>query len=152
MNYGSRFGSKVFGSFAGLIVLTAVTAAVWLAAPRALTKDADGDALTVTARIDQDCKSLPQTFEVPSGKTAHAFKKLALEPGSSCHGGGVPENQGFMIRDSHNKPVYMWSQYQKQPPYEKGGPLSALTLEAGSYTLSVAGGAGAKIELSYKLK
>jgi hypothetical protein len=151
MKANPSFNHKLTRSAAGVIVVAAVLAAAWTLAPRAFSQNPAGDA-TVTARIDQECKSLPQTFEVPPGKTAHAFKKLALEAGTACHDSGAPENQGFAIRDGKNKPVYMWSQYQDQPPYEKGGPLSALALESGSYTLSVAGGAGAKIELAYKLK
>lgn len=106
----------------------------------------------VSATIDAKCGSHPGTFVVPAGKTAHGFKSGGLVAGKACHGGGAPENKGFAVRDSKNNPIYMWSQYKDQPPYEKGGPLSGLSLGPGEYTLSVAGGAGARIELSYKLK
>ena len=110
-------------------------------------------ALSVKASIDADCRSHPTTFTVPDGKTAAEFKSQGLEPGAACHGTGTPpENKGFAIRDAKSRQVYTWSQYQTQPPYEKGGPLGSLTLAPGEYTLSVAGGAGAKIELSYRLK
>jgi hypothetical protein len=117
------------------------------------TADAEGSGdITAKARIDEECRSHPATFTIPEGKTAHEFKSSGLEAGKACHEGGAPENKGFAIRDSKNQPVYMWSQYKDQKPYEKGGPLSSLTLDAGEYTLSVAGGAGAKVEISFKLK
>lgn len=113
---------------------------------------AQGGKLAVSASIDAKCGSHPGTFKVPAGKTAHGFKSGGLVAGTACHGGGAPENKGFAVRDSKNNPIYMWSQYQDQPPYEKGGPLSGLSLGPGEYTLSVAGGAGASIELSYQLE
>ncbi|MFO8058043.1 MAG: hypothetical protein R6V10_12170 [bacterium] len=130
-------------------------AALLLAYPL-FTEEARGEeekkSCTVKAEIDKECKSHPETFTVPEGKTAKDFKKLGFEAGEACHDSGAPENQGFAVRDSKNRPVYMWSQYKDQPPYEKGGPLESLTLEGGEYTLSVAGGAGAMIELSYEVE
>ena len=111
-----------------------------------------GQSFTIKATIDNQCRSHPKAFTVPAGKSAHSFKSGGLKAGAACHEGGAPENKGFAIRDAKNRPVYMWSQYKNQAPYEKGGPLSSLSLNAGEYTLSVAGGAGAEIELSYKLK
>ena len=115
-------------------------------------KEKDKEEYKVKAHIDADCKSHPKDFTVPDGKTAVDFKKVELDPGKACHDSGAPENKGFSIRNDKNKHVYMWSQYQDQQPYEKGGPLSSLTLPPGKYTLTVAGGANAKIEISYKLK
>jgi hypothetical protein len=110
------------------------------------------ETMTVKAEIDKECKSHPETFTVPAGKTAKNFKKVAFEAGKACHDSGAPENKGFAVRDSKNRPVYMWSRYKDQPPYEKGGPLESLTLQEGEYTLSVAGGAEAKIEISFELE
>jgi len=110
------------------------------------------DRLTVKAWIDDECRSHPAEFTIPAGKTGKDFISGGLQAGKACHEGGAPENKGFAIRDSKNRPIYMWSQYKDQKPYEKGGPLSALTLDPGDYTLSVAGGAGAGVELSYLLK
>ncbi len=109
--------------------------------------------LTVSASIGTDCQSKPASFTVPDGKTAYSFNVAKLEPGTACHGEtAAPENKGFSIRDGKGRPVYTWSQYQTQTPYEKGGPLKTLTLIPGTYSLSMAGGAGAKVELSYQLK
>jgi hypothetical protein len=104
------------------------------------------------AWIDKDCVTHSATFTVPVGKTAAGFKSGGLVGGTACHGSGRPDNKGFAIRDGKNNPVYMWSQYQEQPPYEKGGPLDKLTLTSGQYTLTVAGGSGAEITLEYQLK
>lgn len=109
-------------------------------------------AQSISAAIGPDCQSKPATFTVPDGKTALSFTLVGLEPGKACDGGAAPENKGYAIRDGKGRPVYTWSQYQTQAPYEKGGPLKNLTLIPGSYTLTVAGGAGAKVELSYQLK
>ena len=107
----------------------------------------------VSAMIGADCQSRPVTFTIPDGKTAYSFTLDRLEPGSACHGeAAAPENKGFSIRDGKGRQLYTWSQYQTQAPYEKGGPLKNLTLVPGSYTLSMAGGAGARVELSYQLK
>ena len=134
----------------GLILGAALAATLLLCGPRPVSGQAD---LSVSASIDADCRSHPATFTVPDGKTAAEFKSHGLEPGAACHGTGAPpENKGFAIRDAKGRQIYTWSQYQTQPPYEKGGPLGSLTLAPGEYTLSVAGGAGAKIELSYRLK
>jgi hypothetical protein len=126
-----------------------VAALIFAAALTAIAEQAQ----SVSASIGTDCQSKPATFSVPDGKTAYAFNVAKLEPGSACHGEAAPpENKGFSIRDGKGRQVYTWSQYQTQTPYEKGGPLKNLTLIPGSYTLSMAGGAGAKVELSYQLK
>lgn len=133
------------------IALTMVMIATVIGLAAFLARGADG--LTVTAGIGSDCQSQPKTFTVPDGKTAVGFALVKLEPGSACHGESAPpENKGYSVRDGKGRPVYTWSQFQTQAPYEKGGPLANLSLIPGNYTLSVAGGAGAKVELSYRLK
>lgn len=128
-------------------------AAVFLLPPGTASEEGPAPKpLTVKAWIDKDCRSHPGTFEVPAGETARDFKSRKLEPGSACHEEGAPENVGFAVRDPKGRPVYMWSRYKDQKPYEKGGPLESLNLGPGEYTLSVAGGAGASIELSFVLK
>lgn len=135
---------KAVGLISGLLFLALVFAAV-------LAQGQQG--LSVSAAIGADCQSRPATFTVPDGKTAHSFNVEKLEPGTACNGESAnPENKGFSIRDGKGRPVYTWSQYQTQTPYEKGGPLKSLTLIPGTYNLSMAGGAGAKVELSYQLK
>ena len=132
-----------------VLFLGAALAIVFAAAPTAIAQQP----LTVSASIGTDCQSKPATFTVPDGKTAHSFNLAKLEPGAACHGeAAAPENKGFSIRDGKGRPVYTWSQYQTQKPYEKGGPLNSLSLIPGTYTLSMAGGAGARVELSYQLK
>jgi hypothetical protein len=135
---------KTAGFFAGMMFLVIVFAAF-------LAQGQQG--ASVVATIGADCLSKPTNFTVPDGKTAYNFNVAKLEPGAACHGETTPpENKGFSIRDGKGRPIYTWSQYQTQTPYEKGGPLKNLTLIPGSYTLSIAGGAGAKVELSYQLK
>ncbi len=143
-------GDKVSGRFAVLtitafaVVLSAAVAAgtVWAAEGRE----------AVEAGIDDKCRSKPADFQVPEGKTATDFKREVLEAGKSCHEGGEPENVGFSIKGRRGKDVYYWSRYKNNKPYEKGGPLKNLELEYGEYTLTAAGGAGAKVRISYKLK
>ncbi len=106
----------------------------------------------LTAVIDKECLSQPASLTVPEGKSASSFKLLGFQEGTACHEGGAPENKGYAIRDGKNNPAYMWSQYRDQKPYERGGPLESLVLKPGEYALSVAGGAGARVELSYELK
>jgi len=144
---GSKKSKIAMALGAGLVLL----ALAGVLGTRALSQD-EGGRLTISAGIDADCKSQPVELTVPGGKTAHQFKLEKLEPGKACQDGSVPENKGYAFRDQQNRPVYMWSQYQDNPPYERGGPLSSLSLAPGVYTLSVAGGAGAKVELSYQLK
>jgi len=112
-----------------------------------------GESGKVTAHIDSECRSHPGTFKVPEGLHAAGFSKKGPTTGKSCHEEeGAPENSGFAIRDQKGRPVYLWSRYKDDEPYEKGGPLGSLRLGPGDYTLSVAGGAGARIELSYVLE
>jgi len=111
-----------------------------------------GQRISIKAWIDEKCQSHPGNFKVPNAKTAFDFKRDSLAPGVACKAGETVENKGFAIRDSKNQPVYMWSQYKDQTPYEKGGPLANLTLSPGEYILSVAGGKNAKVEISYRLK
>ena len=146
----------------GVLILAALAAAAVLAASLAgcmlisegLSADppAEPDRLPLKAWIDDQCQSHPAALKVPDRKTALDFKRTALEPGKPCKPGEPLDNHGFAIRDHQNRAVYVWSQYKNQPPYEKGGPLEKLALPPGEYTLTVAGGAGAKVELSYRLK
>ncbi|HUT54559.1 MAG TPA: hypothetical protein VM658_14310 [bacterium] len=149
--YGlSKFRVKSGAALLGApILLMAVAAYIYFAAAGAAGGAEAGKA---RAWIDKDCVAHPATITVPAGKTASGFKSGGLVAGIACHGAGAPENKGFAIRDGRNNPVYLWSQYQDQTPYEKGGPLDKLTLPSGEYKLTVAGGAGAEITLEYQLK
>ncbi len=140
---------------ASVVIAAAVLVAVGLFTANVRAQDeenAEPERSTIKAEIDDECKSHPHTFTVPAGKTAKDFKKENFQAGKACHDSGAPENKGFAVRDSKNHPVYMWSQYKDQPPYEKGGPIGGLSLEEGEYTLSVAGGAEAMIEMSYMVE
>lgn len=117
-----------------------------------LAISAEGEKESVRAYIDDECRSNPAEFSVPEGKTATGFSSSGVKEGKACHDGGAPENVGYSIRDGKGKPVYMWSRYKDQPPYEKGGPLSSVELYPGDYKLTVAGGAGAEVVVSYTLK
>lgn len=141
------------GRALGMAVLCLAAAGLLLFSGAGSSADnRDSGRVTVKAWIDGECLSHPGKFSIPGGKTGAGFKAGQLKPGSSCHGGGVPENKGFSIRDGKNQLIYMWSQYRDQPPYEKGGPLEGLSPGEGEYALSVAGGAGAEIEISFELR
>lgn len=111
-----------------------------------------GESAEWTASIDDECGSSPTVLVIPAGKKASGFKLKLLEEGVGCHEEGPPDNKGYAIRDSKNTPIYMWSQFEDRDPYEKGGPLSSLVLKPGEYTLSVAGGAGARVSLTYSME
>ena len=106
----------------------------------------------VKATIDAECGSHPGSLVVAEGQTASGFQVVEFKAGAACHEAGAPENKGYAIHDRNHEPVYLWSQYQDQKPYERGGPLERLQLKSGEYTVVVAGGAGAAVELSCQLK
>ena len=106
---------------------------------------------SVTATIDGNCALKSVTITVPAGKTASGFSVATLEAGTKCKVGGVPDSKGWGISLNGAKKYY-WSQFKSNAPTETGGPLSNVTLSAGTYTVFVDGGAGARAVINYTIK
>ena len=106
---------------------------------------------SATPTIDSKCALHPATITVPAGKTASGFSVGTLENGVKCVVGGVHDNKGWGITLNGGKKYY-WSQFKSNAPTEIGGPLSALVLPAGTYSVFVDGGSGARAVINYTIK
>lgn len=116
-----------------------------------LVLSADALAATSTAKIDGKCSLHTATLTVPAGKTATGFKVTKLAKGRLCKTNQTPDNKGWGITKAGAK-VYYWNKFKANAPTVKGGPLSKLTLGAGTYRVFVDGGAGAVVVVQYTLK
>lgn len=116
-----------------------------------LSSAADAD--WVEARIDQSCFPALGLFEVPAQLTASNLKFADLTSGNNCAGGGTPEIESFSILSAASaQAVYSYSRSRSGgAPTEWPMPLSQLKLGPGKYQLSVGGGRGAYVRLSWFL-
>lgn len=107
-----------------------------------------GPAMTPTsvkASIDNRCTPEPGSLVVPAGKTAKNFKLSALDAGSNCATGSTIQERGFKIGEAF--------QYTDRDGKvtQKPVPLRALQLAPGTYRVTVGGGRGAVLVLTYEL-
>ena len=103
----------------------------------------------VSATIDGKCILKTATITVPAGKTAKSFTVKKLVKGVKCVVGGAADSKGWGIKNSSGAVVYSWSQFKSNKASEVGGPLSSLTLAAGTYTVYVDGRYGAIATVSF---
>ncbi len=102
----------------------------------------------VTSKIvGQNCARKYASFTVPAGKTASGFQIQALASGRTCKTNQTIGTQGFQIRNANYNNVYSYSASSGRQT--GGGNLSALSLPAGKYSVSVDGGNGAVVTLSF---
>jgi hypothetical protein len=140
------------GAIASVLIISFFAGQRAYTQPDGTSESKEDQTNKVKAYIDDKCGQHTAKIIVAEGKTAFKFSAGDLVPGKACHDGGEPDNKGYDIRDSKNRIMYLWSQYKDLTPYEKGGPLPELELAAGEYSVSVAGGSGAEIEISYFIK
>jgi hypothetical protein len=116
-----------------------------------LSSAADAD--WVEARIDQSCFPVLGIIDVPVGLIASNLKFADLTSGNNCVGGGTPEIEGFSILSAVSaQAVYRYSRSTSGGiPTEWPMPLSKFRLGPGRYELSVGGGRGAHVTLSWSL-
>jgi hypothetical protein len=100
---------------------------------------------SVKASIDNQCTPQPGSLVVPAGKTAKNFKLSTLEAGSSCATGSTIRERGFKIGE-----VFQYTD-QDGKVTQKPGSLRALQLTPGTYRVTVGGGRGAVVVLTYEL-
>ena len=105
----------------------------------------------VNASINSSCVSQPANLSVPSGKVASAFVMNTLVAGNNCYSGAAFTNKGFVIKAANGNIVYRYTRDGNGKVQESGAKLSTLKLGAGSYTVWVDGGRGARLVLSYRI-
>ena len=107
-----------------------------------------GSAMTrasVKASIDNRCTPDPGSLVVPAGKTAKNFKLSSLDAGSNCATGSTIQERGFKIGEAFHYTDRDGKVTQKPVP------LKALQLAPGTYRVTVGGGRGAVVVLTYEL-
>ncbi len=104
---------------------------------------------SVSARIDSDCLPHPTVFTIGPGLQATNFEIARIDPGKDCYLGGFMDTRGFTLRGEGVE--YRYSKYKFDTPVVMGGPLAALVLGPGEYTLLVGGGDGAIVTLNFTI-
>jgi len=104
----------------------------------------------VDASINSSCVSQPANLSVPSGKTASGFVINTLVAGNNCYSGAAFANKGFVIKASNGNIVYRYTR-DGNGKVQESVKLSTLKLGAGSYTVWVDGGRGARLVLNYRI-
>lgn len=117
-------------ALAGLVVIGAVSSA-------------QAERVTVTGRISDSCAPAPGEFVVAEGAVAVNFRLDGLSAGQTCTTHQPIEQKGFSILDQNSNPVYR---------YRGDASLSGLSLPAGRYRLSVDGGIGAAVTLTFDVQ
>jgi hypothetical protein len=99
--------------------------------------------MTVTGEIRDQCKQIFGEFTVPAGATASNFRLTGLGAGRTCTTNQPIEQKGFTILDRNYNDVYR---------YSDDGSLANLILKPGKYYLSVGGGVGAMVTITFEVK
>jgi len=109
------------------------------------------EAESVEASIDQKCNAQPGIIVVPEGNTAKNFAFNNLKAGTSCEPGGITSlYKGWCIQKEDGTDIYCYNEtdgVSSQLP----NPLSTLTLGPGRYRVTVGGGMGAHVVVTYNI-
>ncbi len=101
----------------------------------------------VKSTIGQGCAQNYASFNVPAGRTATGFRVEGLASGRTCTTNQNIATQGFQIRDGNYNNVFRYSASNGRQT--GGGNIATLNLPAGNYSVSVDGGNGAVVILSF---
>jgi hypothetical protein len=108
-----------------------------------------GEAESVEASIDQNCNAQPGIIVVPEGNTANNFDFNNLEAGISCKPGGITSpHRGWCIQKEDGTNIYCYNETDRALS-QLSNPLSTLTLGPGRYRVTVGGGKGAHVIVTY---
>ena len=107
----------------------------------------------VSARIDERCRNLPTTFRIDPGFTASGFKINHFRKGYDCYTGTkYYDTMKFEILGPGGGQVYYQRNHKDEITNVTGGPLSALVLNPGTYTLRIiTGGRDASIGFEFTI-
>jgi hypothetical protein len=99
---------------------------------------------SVSASIDNKCVPAPGSLVVPAGKTAKNFRLTGLSGGNSCYDGRTVQEKSFKLGS--------FSYVDRNGTVTQGpGTLAVLALGPGTHRLTVGGGKGAVVGLTYEL-
>ena len=111
--------------------------------------------------IDSRCNYDTTCFTIAPGFSARNLRMDGINPGTGCTTGGIVETKSFLIRNVTNsfcgdpgKPVvYSYSETAQmgRVSVSESVPISSVVLGPGLYELSVGGGAGAGVTVSFDL-